>query len=241
MLFSLSTRFFAHRGLHQLPHAPENSLAAFQAAARQGYGIELVVRRTADNQLVVFHDSTLDRLCGRPGQIEKMNWAELKDLRLAGSRETIPLLSQVLALVDGQVPLLIEIKMEGMDGKLCSLAAEILDSYQGPFFLESFHPYVLYWFRKHRPQVIRGQLITHFLREFPDFPLWQRLLMQFRLTDRWTRPGFYALDRQYREKGFSRSLARRRPVFGWTFRTREELRAGAGKYDFYICEREPST
>lgn len=240
-MFSFSTRFFAHRGLHRRPQAPENSLAAFREAIRHGYGIELDVRRTADDHLVIFHDTTLERLCGRPGKIEEMTWEQLKDLPLGQSRETIPLFSQGLELVRGQVPLLVEIKMEGLDFRLCPLVAEALDTYQGPFVLESFHPYALYWFRRNRPLVPRGQLVTHFFREFPDFPLWQRLLMQSHLTDLWTQPCFYALDRQYRNARFSRALARRRPVFGWTFRTREELREGFGKYDFYVCERDPST
>ena len=240
-MLTFSTRLFAHRGLHQKPQAPENSMAAFQAAVRRGYGIELDVRRTADGMLVVFHDSSLERLCGVPGKIEEMTWAQLQDLTLGQSQETIPLFSQVLELVHGQVPLLVELKMEGLDPRLCALTAEALDSYSGPYALESFHPYVLYWFRRNRPLAPRGQLITHFFREFPDFPFWQRLLMQSQITLLWTRPNFYALDRQYRDALFSRFLARRRPVFGWTFRSRKELQEGAGRYDFYICEREAST
>ena len=103
---------YAHRGLHDNEHGiPENSMAAFQRAVDKGYGIELDVHLTADNQLVVFHDDTLTRMCGINKKISGFLYSYLQQLRLLGTGEGIPLFKDVLALVDGKVPLIIELKV----------------------------------------------------------------------------------------------------------------------------------
>ena len=98
---------YAHRGYHDRSDRPENSLAAFRAACELGYGIELDIHLTADGQIVVFHDDTAERMCGDPRRISDCTYEELSLLRLKDSNESIPLFSDVLSLVDGQVPLLI--------------------------------------------------------------------------------------------------------------------------------------
>ena len=101
----------AHRGYHNaaLRH-PENAVSAFQAAIDAGYGIELDVQLCRDGQAVVFHDDTLDRMTARSGAVREYTAAELGLIRLRDSDDFIPTLAQVLQLVDGKVPLLIEIK-----------------------------------------------------------------------------------------------------------------------------------
>lgn len=242
IMLSFSTPYFAHRGLHQgHSAAPENSLAAFSLAVRRGFGIELDVRRTADDALVVFHDSSLIRVCGQKGTIEEMTLEEIRRAPLYDSGQKIPLFSEVLDLVHGQVPLLVEIKMEGVDPKLCELTAKALDGYDGAYCVESFHPYALYWFRRNRPLVPRGQLVTDFFRECPSMPRWQKWLMKPLISNLWTRPIFFSLDRRYRNTLFFRFLAAHRPVFGWTFRSEEEMRAAKGAFDAYIFEQRPSS
>lgn len=241
-MLSFSTPYFAHRGLHQARcAAPENSLAAFALAVRHGFGIELDVRRTADNALVVFHDRSLARVCGRKGCVEEMTLEEIRQAQLYDSGQKIPLFSEVLDLVHGQVPLLVEIKMEGLDPKLCELTARALDAYRGEFCVESFHPYALYWFRRNRPLVPRGQLLTDFFRESPSTPRWQKWLMSSLITGLWTRPNFFSLDRRYRNTRRFRALAARKPAFGWTFRSEEEMRAAKGAFDAYIFEQTASS
>ena len=137
---------------------PENSLPAFAAAVEAGYGIELDVHLTRDNVLVVFHDDTLSRMCGISKRVEDMTLPELERLRLQGSEQGIPTLDQVLAVVEGKVPLIVEIKADKRLAELCRRTRERLRDYGGAYCVESFHPLAVRWFRKHAPEVIRGQL-----------------------------------------------------------------------------------
>jgi len=150
---------FAHRGLHSKDKSiPENSLAAFRLAVENDYGIELDIRFTKDKQLVVFHDDTLLRMCGIDRRVDEFTYEELQAFRLLDSTEQIPLFSEVLSLVDGQVPLLVEIKTGPENALLCSHAYGILRHYHGPYCIESFHPMIVHWFKKNAPQILRGQL-----------------------------------------------------------------------------------
>ena len=104
-------RNYAHRGLFSKDQAvPENSLPAFEAAAAAGYGIELDVQFTADRQLLVFHDDTLDRMTGTHGWVRDFSYADIAVMPLKGTAYHAPLFAEVLAAVDGRVPLIVEIK-----------------------------------------------------------------------------------------------------------------------------------
>lgn len=148
---------YAHRGLWN-DQLPENSLAAFKNAVDNGFGIELDVHVTADDQLVVFHDDTLDRMCGVSGKVADKTLAELRTLRLKGTNCLIPTFDEFLDVVGGKVPLIIEIKSNKRNDLLCSLLWARLQRYEGPYCMESFDPRAVQWFRKNAPQVIRGQL-----------------------------------------------------------------------------------
>ena len=100
---------FAHRGLHDATRA-ENSLSAFAAAADAGFAIELDVRLSSDGVLMVFHDDTLERMTGVGGRVDSKTAEELHSIRLGNTEDTIPTFDEVLGLVDGRVPLLVEIK-----------------------------------------------------------------------------------------------------------------------------------
>ena len=154
---------YAHRGLWDSLN-PENSLAAASLAIKYGYGIELDVHLSADGHVVVFHDATLTRMCGVDKKISALTLAELKKLRLLDTQYTIPTLDEFLMLVDGKVPLLIEIKGDGKDEKLCRTLAERLDVYSGAFAIQSFNPRHLAWFKSYRPRFARGQLVSGFKR-----------------------------------------------------------------------------
>ena len=126
-ILDISPSMFAHRGYHDIAHRiPENSMTAFHAAIQHGYGIELDLHLTRDGQLIVFHDDTLERLCGRPGRVEDLTYDELKSLCLLGTDERIPLFSEVLAAVNGRVPLLIELKIPTFSLKICEETYRIL-------------------------------------------------------------------------------------------------------------------
>ena len=152
-------RNFAHRGLYKRDQSvPENSLAAFRRAVKAGYGIELDVHITADDQLAVFHDDNLKRMTGVDRNIEDLTMAELQQLRLKGTEETIPTLQQALEVLGGKVPLILEIKRGRRNTQLCQLIRSALFGYNGPVCIESFDPTIIQWWRNHAPEILRGQL-----------------------------------------------------------------------------------
>ncbi len=152
-------RNFAHRGLHTRDKSvPENSLEAFRLAARAGYGMELDVQLSKDGQVVVFHDDTLDRVCGVPGRVDERTYEQLRQLRLCGTEYGIPLFSQVLDTVRGAGPLIVELKTGKRNRELCRKTYAMLQNYRGEVCIESFDPRIVAWFRFHGPDLIRGQL-----------------------------------------------------------------------------------
>lgn len=149
----------AHRGLHRADRSvPENSLAAFRDAAENGYAIELDVHLTADDRVVVFHDDSLRRVCGVEQDVEALTWRELRDVRLDGTGEHIPMLSDVLAEVRGRVPIVVELKTSPRRRELCERTWELLRAYNGDYCIESFDPRIVRWWRLNAPGVLRGQL-----------------------------------------------------------------------------------
>ena len=159
---------WAHRGLHDIKKGiPENSIPAFQAAIEAGYGIELDVHLTKDGKLVVFHDDDFRRICGEKGKVEETDYARMRTYRLSRTGEKIPLLSEVLRLVDGKVPLLIEVKLPSADTEVCRRLDEELQGYRGKYMVQSFNSLVLRWMKKHRNEIPRGQLSENLTRK-PD-------------------------------------------------------------------------
>ncbi|KSB90374.1 glycerophosphodiester phosphodiesterase [Caulobacter vibrioides] len=147
----------AHRGLWTQGGAPENSLAAFQAACARGYSIELDVQLTADGQAVVFHDDRLERLTGAEGRLRDHTAAELGALKLSGTDETIPTLADALAVIGHRAMVQIELKTPfGEVGELEKKVSEILIDHNGPIAVIGFNPYSHAWFADHNPQVLRG-------------------------------------------------------------------------------------
>jgi glycerophosphoryl diester phosphodiesterase len=154
----LTARPIAHRGFHDLARGrPENSLAAFAAAVEAHYGIECDLHLAADSIPVVFHDDDLQRLCGRGGCIRDLTAAELGDLRLGNSPEWVPTLDELLALVEGRVPLLLELKhISGRDTGLAWEVVERLKRYPGPAALMSFDSALIADIRAADPSLPRG-------------------------------------------------------------------------------------
>ena len=147
----------AHRGLWSPSGAPENSLAAFQAACAHGYGVELDVQLSADGEAMVFHDSHLERLTGAPGRLADHSAADLGQLRLAGTDETIPTLAEALILVGHRALVQIELKTPaGEVGPLERRVHEVLIDHNGPAAVIGFNPYAHAWFAQHHPKVLRG-------------------------------------------------------------------------------------
>ena len=157
-------RYFAHRGLFdEKAGIPENSLAAFRAAAEHGYGAELDVRMTRDGFAVICHDANTLRMTGADLDVAQTDLADLRALRLQGTDERIPLLTEALDILCGaEVPVVVEIKSVPAKrrGMLCSAVLDIMDRYDNDMCVESFDPMIVRWFRLHAPDLLRGQLLT---------------------------------------------------------------------------------
>ena len=189
---------YAHRGLFDNDsEAPENSLAAFKKAVDAGYGIELDVQLSKDDKLVVFHDATLKRMCGIEGNVWDYTLEELQQMKLLNSNETIPTFEQFLSVVDGKVPFILEFKLDRAQTKVCELANEVLKNYNGPYCIESFHPLALLWYKKHRPDVLRGQLCEEFFRndEYKGKLLF--MILPYMPQNFLTRPDFIAYNHEH--------------------------------------------
>ena len=158
---------YAHRGLHDgnKGDTPENSLLAFEKACQAGYGIELDVQLSKDNVVMVFHDYTLIRMTSKDGKVCEHDANELQNFSLAETEQKIPTFNEVLSLVNGRVPLLIELKGESFDSSLCPKVAEALKDYKGDYCIESFNPLLIKSMRKLMPDVFYGQLYTNVVRD----------------------------------------------------------------------------
>ena len=228
-------RSFAHRGLHSEDKSiPENSLEAFRLAARAGYGVELDVQLSRDGQVVVFHDDTLDRVCGVHARVDEKSFDELRLLRLCGTEQRIPLLTEALDAIRGRGPLIVELKNGRSNRELCEKTYAILSDYEGQVCIESFHPMIVRWFRRHAKDLVRGQLATT-VRDYGDAVkkptafLLSRCLMNFL-----SRPQFIAYRIGFTPLTVRLSQALGAMRFGWTARNeRAERHRDAVIFEFY--------
>lgn len=211
--------YIAHRGLHDDAN-PENSLGAFAKSIEEGYAIELDVQQIADGTVIVFHDYTLSRATGKDGYTKNLLKSELCDYKLFNTSFCIPTLEEVLALVDGQVPLLIEIKNEGKVGELEKATLNILKKYNGEYAIQSFNPYSLEWFKINAPNVWRGQLSSYFKGENLSF-IKKFVLKRMLLNKKVSCPNFISYNAQNlpnRHVKFYKKL----PLLAWCVRSQTE-------------------
>lgn len=246
---------YAHRGLHNMnpaieklksiknTHAqqpetdrlPENSYAAIKRAADLGYGIEFNVHLTKDDVPVVFHDDTLNRICGVKGNLKDYTYAQLQQFRLLGTEERIPAFADILKMVDGRVPLIIEYKVEKNADKLCRICDRILSDYKGLYCIESFHPMAVRWYKIHRPNIVRGQLSEDFTRQKLNIPYF---LLSHLIGNCYASPDFIAYNCKHKDE-LSRTICRklyRSLSVAWTVRSQEELDRVSRSFDLFIFE-----
>lgn len=234
----LVKHLYAHRGLFDNEtDAPENSMKAFKKAVDAGFGIEMDVQLTKDDVAVVFHDGKLERMCGVKGKVMDYTFEELQQFSLAKSNEKIPLFTEVLKLVDGKVPLIIEYKIETTDTKVCEIGDRILCDYKGVYCIESFNPFGVHWYKKHRKDVVRGQLSEDFWKNgSKKTPLY--FIMAKLLTNFWTRPDFVAYNAK-NYKNVSRRICRKlykNLAVAWTIKSRQQLDEMREHFDLFIFD-----
>ena len=184
--------YIAHRGLHGKGAAkyPENSLSAFENACVHGFAIELDVRFTADKKMAVFHDENTERMCGASLEISQTPYEELMTLRLNGTDEGIPLLTQALKLIAGRTAVFIELKEAPHVNDAEKRLAHLLEKYTGEYAVQSFDPFALKRLRACAPQITRGQLVSLFECE----KLFQRKIAASRAAWRLSKPDYLAWD-----------------------------------------------
>ena len=232
-------QYIAHRGFHDnRGECPENSLPAFERAIQMGYGIELDVQLTKDGVPVVFHDWDLKRAAGVDRKIRDCTFEELQSYRLFGSSQTIPAFETVLELADGRTPLIIELKAEIVHRELCEKCAVLLDRYPGEYCIESFSPLALGWFKRHRPNVLRGQLATNYRGEGLKTPVIVREMLTYCMLNGFCRPDFIAYNCQ-----FSNTLPvemlryfYKCKMAAWTIKNQGELNRHRKQFDVFIFD-----
>ena len=235
---------YTHRGYHDGNVAiPENSLSSFVAAIDAGYGIELDVQLSSDKVPMVFHDADLDRICGVEGKIWDYTCAELQQMKLFETQETIPTLAEALALIDGQVPILVEYKMDKVDTDVCAYSHELLKDYDGAYAIQSFHPFALFWYRQNANDVPRGILARNFIRDnkekgeksdIIDFLTTNLMLNVIGYPDfiayAWQDADYFALN-------LTRLMGA--PTSTWTLKEPAQYEAVKGEFDLYTFEGFP--
>jgi glycerophosphoryl diester phosphodiesterase len=204
---------------------PENSLAAFAAALDLGAGIECDLRMTSDDRIVVFHDADAMRLCGSALRIGRSTMKAIAELRLGGG--PIPTLDELLALIGGRVPLLLEIKTDDDVARWGPALIEKLRGYRGPYGIMSFDPMLVRSLKAHLPDVRRGLVIDAELSSF-------RRKLALSLAD----PQFVAVDRRVAGEAWVQSLRQSMPVYSWTIRTPEERAQAQVQADALIWEAD---
>ena len=222
---------YAHRGLHN-ESRPENSMAAFRAAMEKGYGIELDIHLMKDGNLAVIHDSSLKRTASADVKIEDLTTKDLEIYRLNGTEERIPEFRQVLELYAGKAPLIVELKPAGgnyvaLTESVCNMLAD----YRGPYCLESFDPRCIFWLRKHRPELIRGQLTENYFCSKSPLPGVLKFALTNQLENFLGLPDFVAY-RYCDRKNLGNWIVRK--IWGvqgvtWTLRTPEEQKTAVSE------------
>lgn len=203
----------AHRGLHDAQF-PENSLGAFENAVKNGFPIELDVHIINDGTVVVFHDSKLSRVTGLDGYVGTLDKQQLKEVHLCKTEYTIPSFEEVLQLVNGKTPILIEIKNEGKIGSLEKKTLEILKSYNGDYAVQSFNPYSLEYFKQTAPEIMRGQLSTFFKKDELNGFFKRYVLTRMKLNKSVSFPDFVSYNVEYLPNKYVTKSAL--PTLAWT-------------------------
>lgn len=229
---------YAHRGLHDnKSDAPENSMLAFQKAIEGGFGIELDIQLSKDNVPVVFHDETLSRVCGVDGKVRDCTFEELQQYTLCNSSEKIPRFEEVLEVVNGRVPLIVELKIPSVDLSLCPIADKLLRTYHGQYCIESFNPLGVHWYRCNHKKIMRGQLADAFHKE-KEFKGAFYFLLENLLFNFMTKPDFIAYNHKHHKK-LSRVLCRklyRNTAAAWTIKSEDELIEAKKYFDIFIFD-----
>ena len=201
----------AHRGLHNDIY-PENSIGAFENAKEQGFAIELDVRLLKDDSVVVIHDANLKRVCGIDKDVEDLMPEDLAECKILSSKYTIPTLKQVLEIIDGKTPIMIELKPIKKEKKLAQKVYELIKDYNGDVAVKSFNPIPMIWFRRHAPKIPRGMLGSFF--EGTIIPRLYKSIIKKLSFYNLVKPDFISYDVNYLPNKYL--IKKKVPILAWT-------------------------
>lgn len=224
----LKQNLLIHRGIQDEENRIiENTILSFQEAMKYNYGIELDVHILKDGEVVVFHDDNLERMAGIKRKIKELSYEDIRKIRLLGTENFIPKLSEVLDLVKGRVPLLIELKYDVKVGRLEKKVVELLENYEGNYAIQSFQPLTIRWFYKNKPTIVRGQLysdnkIGYVIKNF--------------IFNRIGKPDFISYNIKDLNRARTKKIRKKKLLLGWTVKTRKEYEEIRTFYDNLICE-----
>jgi len=215
----LKSTLIAHRGVHN-SSIPENTLLAFQKCVDKNYIIELDIHILKDKTIVVYHDYNLLRVCGVNKIIETLTYAQLSKIKI-NKKYTIPTLQQVIHIVDGKVPLLIEIKDVDNNESFEKEIVKILDNYKGQFAIQTLNPFVIDWFYKNRKNYPIGLIILNDL----NYKIFKKCIKKV---------DFISINKN--NLPFKHKI-KDKLIIGWTIKTKEELNKYKNICDNLICEK----
>lgn len=228
----LTKNIISHRGIHDNIKVYENTLESFKLAMKKKYIIELDIHLTKDNQIIVFHDYNTKRITNIDKVVEKSTYQELNNQKIIH----IPTLDEVLSLVNGKVPLLIEIKQKSKVGPLEEKLMDTLKNYKGKYAIQSFNVKTLYWFKKHYPNILRGQLSYNYKKVRMNIIL--KILLKNMFFNFLTKPNFISYKyndlsskkiNKYKKKGLL--------LLAWTINSKDDYNQYKDEYDNLICEK----
>ena len=230
---------YAHRGFHNEADAVyENTLEAFKLAVDHGYGAELDVRLTKDKRVVVFHDDDTSRLCGVDKAVKDLTYDELRAMKIKDSQSFVPNLEEVVELFSSKTPLIVELKVAGKDMEICQKVQDIMEGSGVDYCIESFNPEVVRWYKKNRPEVVRGQLSVDYMKAKTKAPFLIKMTMTHLLFGFALKPDFVAYNHwDVGALGFRiyRKLFKKFTV-GWTIVSQEQFQEARKNFDLIIFE-----
>ena len=229
-------KIIAHRGYHGEKYGiPENSMLSFRKAIEKGYAIEIDLHLLKDGNIVVMHDDTTTRMTGVDKILKNCTYNDLKDLRLNNTNEHIPLLQEVLELVDGKVPLLIEYKYDLKAGILEEKSMEILKQYKGKFAIQSFSPFSVKWFKDNYKEIPRGQLSYDYKDENIGF--FKKIIMKNLFTNIINKPDFISYSiKSMPRKRITKLREKGLIIAGWTIKNKKDYDFAKKYCDLFISE-----
>lgn len=230
----LSRSLIAHRGYYNNKKGiPENSVIAFKKAIDNNYLIELDVRLTKDKKLVVFHDDNLKRVCGVNKRVKDLTYKELLKYNLFDTTQKVPLFSEVIKLVNGRVPILIETKFHNRYGVLEKILINELSNYKGLYAIQSFYPLSLLWFRTNTKHIPIGLLSSNFKNNSNSL---KKLIGKTLILDLFFKTDFISYDVKGLPNNYLLLKKDKKKIVIWTIKNKKDYDLAKKYTDALICE-----